>query len=73
MAPSSSETSDGLEPGARVEVLQRFEARWARGFEIVEVLDDGYRLRRRSDDAELPAVFAHDQVRAERRRDTWWY
>jgi hypothetical protein len=73
MAPSPSETSDRLEPGARVEVLQRFESRWARGFEIVEAVDAGYRVRRRSDNAELPAVFAAADVRRERRRDTWWY
>lgn len=63
-----------VEPGARVEVRSRFEGRWARGFEVVEVVPDGYRLRRRSDGSVLPAVFAPDDVRAERRRQgLWWY
>jgi hypothetical protein len=63
-----------------VEVRGRFEQRWARGFEIAEVLEgDGnggrervYRVRRRSDGAILPVVFAGDDLREERRRQPWW-
>lgn len=73
MAPPPAETSEFLEPGTRVEVRQRFEAGWARGFEICAVTERGYRVRRTSDDAELPVEFAAHEVRRERRRDSWWY
>jgi hypothetical protein len=63
-----------LEPGTHVEVRNRFEQRWARGFEVAEVVGDGYRLRRRSDGSLLPAVFDADDVRRERgRANQWWY
>jgi hypothetical protein len=55
-------------------VRNRFEQRWARGFEVAEVVGDGYRLRRRSDGSLLPAVFDADDVRRERgRANQWWY
>ncbi len=73
MAHSSTDDTARFEPGTRVEVLQRFDARWARGFEVVSVVDGGYRVKRTSDSAELPAVFPASEVRRERRRDTWWY
>ncbi len=55
----------------------RFERAWARGFEIAEQVDRagtvGYRVRRRSDGSVLPALFADDEVREEKRRnDLWW-
>lgn len=72
-----------MEPGTRVEVRSRFDRAWARGFEIAEVVPDpddpdveglAYRLRRRSDGQVLPAIFAEDDVREERRgRGMWWY
>ena len=62
----------GLRPGQRVEVRKRFDGTWARGFEIAEVLDGGYRVRRRTDDSVLPAVFTADEVRSERRHGMWW-
>ena len=59
-------------PGQRVEVRRRFDGSWARGFEIAEVVAGGYRLRRRTDDSVLPAVFSPEEVRAERRHGMWW-
>lgn len=73
MADRSTDADGRYEPGTRVEVLQRFDARWARGFEVVSCTDGGYRVRRSSDNAELPGVFTFEDVRRERRRDTWWY
>jgi hypothetical protein len=55
-------------------VRRRFDAQWSRGFEIVEVSDSGYRVKRTSDGEELPVVFAAHDVRAARKRanDFWW-
>jgi hypothetical protein len=63
-----------VKPGTRVEVRSRFDARWARGFEVAEVLPEGYRLRRLSDGSVLPAEFSFDDVRRERKKQGfWWY
>lgn len=64
-------------PGTRVEVRSRFEGSWARGFEIVDVVERNggaaFRIRRRSDGSVLPALFEDDDVREERRKnDMWW-
>ncbi len=69
------ETAHMLEPGTRVEVRRRFDQSWARGFEIAEALEGGYRIRRLSDGEVLPTEFEEDDVRAERRRKQgmWWY
>ena len=63
-----------LSVGDKVEVRRRLDAQWARGFEIVEVTDEGYRIRRLSDGEVLPAVFVEDDVRKAHRRsnDFWW-
>jgi hypothetical protein len=65
-----------VRPGTHVEVRQRFEARWSRGFEIAEACDEHgrvkYTLRRRSDGSILPVQFDEDDLREERRRGTWW-
>lgn len=61
-----------MRPGDRVEVRSTFDGTWLRGFAVAEVLDDGYRLRRLSDDAVLPTTFPADAVRRERKRETWW-
>jgi hypothetical protein len=62
--------------GTRVEVRNRFDSRWSKGFEVaaIEKEIDGVRvqLRRRSDGALLPAWFTPDELREERRRETWW-
>lgn len=67
---------EGLEPGMRIEVRRRFDQRWSKGFEVAEVLEDGsYRVKRISDGTVLPAEFAADDIRAERKRKQglWWY
>ena len=67
-------TSEMLEPGTRVDVRSRFDARWSHGFEVEEACSGGYRIRRLSDGAVLPTEFTADEVRLERRkRGTWWY
>jgi hypothetical protein len=66
---------DALPPGTKVEVRKRFDASWARGFEVIDLTEHGYRVRRLSDGTELPADFSDEDVRLERRRanDMWWY
>ena len=51
--------------GTRVEVTNRFDRRWSRGFEVVEIVSAGYRLRRLSDGTVIPAVFVPNEVRAD--------
>jgi hypothetical protein len=61
--------------GGRVEVRRRFDAEWARGFEVAEVNDQGVLVRRLSDGAVLPATFSPDDIRPERERranNMWW-
>ena len=64
-----------LAAGAAVEVRNRFDGRWARGFEIASAAGAGYRIRRLSDGLELPSTFSLDDVRPkrDRKRGTWWY
>ncbi|HEX6312784.1 MAG TPA: hypothetical protein VF152_14305 [Acidimicrobiia bacterium] len=66
-----------MNPGARVEVRSRFDQRWARGFELVEVVhDEGearYRIRRRSDGSVLPALFIDDDIREEKKSASMWW
>ena len=50
-------------PGTRVEVRSRFRRDWVRGFEVAMTEGVGYRLRRISDNALLPVVFAKDDLR----------
>jgi hypothetical protein len=66
-----------MEPGTRVEVRTRFDQRWTRGFEVADVLsaegEARYLIRRRSDDSVLPAEFASDEIRSEKKgRAMWW-
>jgi hypothetical protein len=62
--------------GTRVEVRSRFDAHWARGFEVAEVVEHGldarYRVRRRSDNSMLPVLFTDDDLREEKKRELWW-
>ena len=62
-----------LEPGMAVEVRTGFDRSWSNGFEVGEVTEVGYRLRRRSDGSLLPVVFPFDDVRRERHRSMWWF
>ena len=65
--------TSGLAPGTKVEVRTSFDRSWARGFEVVESLDEtGYRVRRLSDDVVLPVVVRVDDVRRERSSSYWW-
>jgi hypothetical protein len=63
-----------LEPGTRVEVRRRFDQHWSRGFEIAEVVGDGYRVKRLSDGSVLGAEFSDDEVRpVQKKKGLWWY
>ena len=61
-----------LEAGTKVEVKRRFDAKWSRGFEVLDHTAGLYRLRRLSDGATLPVPFDAADVRPERRNNTWW-
>ena len=52
-----------LDVGTAVDVRNRFIGTWSDGFEVVEHVDDGYRIRRSSDGAILPDVVGGDEVR----------
>lgn len=70
----AGELEEWMKPGTRVEVQSRFDRSWGRGFEVAEVVDGGYRIRRLSDGSVLPAVFSDDEVRKEKKRQgLWWY
>ena len=66
-------SEDVIEPGTRVEVRSRYDGRWGRGFEIAGVGDEGYLIKRLSDDTVLPRAFGADEVRVERRRQGLWW
>ena len=56
-----------------MEVRRKFDAQWAKGFEVAETTADGVRLRRLSDGEILPVEFPERDVRKEsRRNDFWW-
>jgi hypothetical protein len=62
-----------IAPGTRVEVRSRYDGRWGRGFEVVGIGDDGYQIKRLSDDHVLPRACEAAEVRVERRRaGLWW-
>ena len=54
-----------LTTGTRVQVRNRLDRRWSSGFEVDVPTDEGYRLRRLSDNAVLPAAFPPTEVRPE--------
>ncbi|MEY2474981.1 MAG: hypothetical protein QOG87_296 [Actinomycetota bacterium] len=69
-----AQAAERLEPGTRVEVRQRFDQHWSRGFEVADAVDDGYKLKRLSDGSVLPVVFDEDEVRPEKKKSgLWWY
>lgn len=47
----------------QVEVHTKFNDSWVPGFEIAEVADGGYRVRRRSDRTLLPNVTSESDLR----------
>jgi hypothetical protein len=52
----------------RICVRNRFLGDWSSGFEVAEVLHDGYRIQRVSDGLAFPDVFPIEEVRLERRQ-----
>lgn len=56
-----------MPPGTSVAVFNRYSASWISGFEIATTFDNGYELRRRSDDTVLPKTFLVDDLRVEHR------
>ena len=61
-------TSPVLPPGAPVEVRNGFTGSWIGGFVVESHRPDGYRLRRSSDGAVLPASFDESAVRSRTER-----
>ena len=61
--------ADNLWPaGTPVEVRNRFNGNWTRGFEVAAAPDpEHYEVRRQSDHAVLPAQFSPQELRPERR------
>lgn len=66
---------ESLSPGRHVEVRNRFTGGWSRGFELVETVDGGYRVRRLSDGSILPTLFLPEDVRPRpaKKAGLWWY
>ena len=54
---------DPVTVGSAVEVRRRFDRHWAHGFEVVDVDDEGYWLRRSSDGAAIPVAFPPRDIR----------
>jgi hypothetical protein len=52
-----------LQVGEAVEVHTKFNDSWVGGFEIAEVVDGGYRVRRASDGSLLPNLTSEADVR----------
>jgi hypothetical protein len=56
-----------VRPGEGVQVRNRFDGHWVRGFEVAEIHEQNhemlFRLRRRSDGAVLPSLFSEADVR----------
>jgi hypothetical protein len=69
-----AEVATRFPPGSRVEVRTGFDRSWAKGFEVVAVLDgDRYQVRRLSDGMELPTPFPAEEVRRARRENEMWW
>jgi hypothetical protein len=66
-------TRSPLAPGTKVDVRNRYQGTWVRGFEVAEAVDGGYRIRRLSDGSVLGELFSRDDVRRERRRQGFWW
>jgi hypothetical protein len=56
-----------MQAGDKVQVYSAFNDTWARGFEIAEVIPDGFRVRRVSDGAVLPSRTSADDLRPDDR------
>jgi len=53
----------GAEVGMLVDVRGRYLGNWCRGFEVAEILYEGCRVRRSSDQSVLPDIFPYEEVR----------
>jgi hypothetical protein len=81
MGPVSTGGGDSMEtgaraalaPGTKVDVRNRYQGTWVRGFEVADVTDTGYRIRRLSDGSVLPELFSRNDVRRERKRQGFWW
>jgi hypothetical protein len=62
-----SHPSQTMAPGTSVDVFSRFSVSWTSGFEIASSFDDGYQLRRLSDQTVLPKTFPLDDLRVAHR------
>ena len=62
-----------LTPGTKVDVRNRYQGTWVRGFEVAEATAEGYRIRRLSDGSILGDWFSRDDVRRERKRQGFWW
>ncbi len=61
------DTQPDLEAGTAVEVFSSFSSSWISGFDVATSDDDGYELRRRSDQSVLPKTFPIGDLRVDRR------
>jgi hypothetical protein len=52
-----------MDVGEPVEVHTKFDDSWVPGFEIAEVADSGYRVRRKSDGSLLPGYTGGGDIR----------
>lgn len=51
----------------------RYQGTWVRGFEVSEITEAGYRIRRLSDGSVLGELFSRDDVRRQRSRQGFWW
>jgi hypothetical protein len=58
------DTPPRLVIGDSIEVHTQYDDSWCAGFEIAEVLPDGYRVKRTTDQMMLPAMTCDDDVRS---------
>jgi len=56
-----------------VDVRNRYQGTWTRGFEVAESTEAGYRIRRLSDGSVLDELFSRDDVRRQRSRQGFWW
>lgn len=62
-----------LAPGTQIDVRNRYQGTWVRGFEVAEVAEQGYRIRRLSDGTVLDELFSRDDLRRQRNRQGFWW
>jgi hypothetical protein len=71
--PREASTRTPLAPGTQVDVRNRYQGTWTRGFEVAEITPEGYRIRRLSDGSILGELFSRDDVRRQRSRQGFWW